>query len=84
MRISRSVRDVQSQQERLTNILETLRLSFEKSSEDMYRRLTKLETDQNIIQGRLHQLEKYTGLRSNLKISDVSSSIDSMKEKDFS
>ena len=82
--MSHNLRSLNTQNERTSHIVDTLRLSLEKATDDIYTRVRKLETEQEIIKGRLYQLEKYTGLRSNIGSKDLYSSANSMRDKDFS
>ncbi|MGI9548627.1 MAG: hypothetical protein ACR2M7_01415 [Bdellovibrionales bacterium] len=82
-RIARHIRTLNHQSERTIHLLETLRLSFEKSADDMYIRMKKMEAEKEMMKTRLQQLEKYTGLRSQAH-SNLLSSINSLQEKDFS
>ena len=62
----------------LRNLVETLRLSTEKASDDLEKDLEKIRAVYALTNVRLKQLEKYTGLRPN---DFAPSSI--LKDKDF-
>ena len=60
------------------NSVDMLRLSLEKSTENIYSRLKDIEKKQGLIESRIFQLEKYTGLRSN-----SSNLTDTLADKDL-
>ncbi len=82
--MARNLRTLNTQSERMSHMIDTLRLSLEKSADDIYRRVKKMETEQELIKSRLYQIERYTGLRSNVTSPDLSTSVNSLEEKDFS
>ena len=83
-RTASNLRILNTQSERMTHMIDTLRLSIEKSADDLYRRVKKMETEQKLIKSRIYQIEKYTGLRSNINSPVEFPSSDSIQDKDFS
>lgn len=82
-----AVKTLSTQTRKTAAVMDMLRMSLEKSTEDVYSRLKAVEGKPELIESRIYQLEKYTGLRSNspsINNPSVGSSLSSLDEKDFS
>lgn len=85
-----SLRAFKKQNEHIANFMDTLRMSVEKISEDIYgrgkvnARMFQIEKEAREMKKRLNQMELYTGLNSSNKTLDELSADPSLKEKDFS
>lgn len=89
MEINNVLRNLKKQNEHIANFMDTLRMSVEKISEDLYgqgkvnARMFKIEKNIQDIKENLRQMELYTGLNTNSQtIKDLSDSA-SLQEKDF-
>ena len=87
---SRNMRNLKKQNEHIANFMDTLRMSVEKMSEDIYgngkvnSRMFQIEKEIKELKKCFHQMELYTGLRTNNQTLEELSSSSSLKEKDFS
>ncbi len=79
---------LKKQNEHIANFMDTLRMSVEKISEDVYgngkvnSRMFYMEKELNELKTRIRQMELYTGLRSSDKLESLSSS-STLKDKSF-
>ena len=79
---------LKKQNEHIANFMDTLRMSVEKISEDVYgngkvnSRMFYMEKGLNELKTRIRQMELYTGLRSSDKLESLSSS-STLKDKSF-
>ena len=83
------LKNLRKQNEHIVNFMDTLKLSFEKMSEDIYgngkvnSRLFKIESNFKTLQKQFRDMELYTGLNTSpSSVEDLSSSA-SLKDKDF-
>ena len=87
---NRNVQILKKQNEHIANFMDTLRLSVEKISDDIYSqkglipsRLNPIEKDIKELRGRVRQLELYTGLNAKIPIEKEISSSNFIKDKDW-
>ena len=86
----RSLQMLKNQNEHIANFMDTLRMSVEKISEDIYgngkvnSRMFQIEKEIKELKSRFQQMEMYTGLSANNNPIENLSSTSSLKEKDFS
>lgn len=65
-KVLKNLRISTAQNERMSHMIDTLRLSLEKSAEDIYKKIGELKKEQDQQARRLNQLEEQTGLRVSL------------------
>ena len=88
--ITRSMRILKTQNEHIANFMDTLRLSVEKISEDIYgngkvnARMFQIEKNIKELKKSFQQMELYTGLNTSSNALEDLTSSSSLKEKDFS
>ena len=82
------LKSLRKQNEHIVNFMDTLKMSFEKMSEDIYgngkvnSRLFEMEKNIKSLQKQFRDMELYTGLKTNTSsLDDLSSP--SLKDKDF-
>lgn len=81
LKLNRNLQILKKQAEHIANFMDTLRMSVEKISDDIYSKkgilpskLEKMERELKEIKHRLQQVEVYTGLNTNNPIEDLGSS----------
>lgn len=88
LNLNKNLQVLKKQNEHIANFMDTLRMSVEKISEDLYgsgrvnSRMFQIEKEILELKDRLQQMETYTGLTTNNNVEFSSSG--SLKEKDFS
>ena len=87
--IRQELKSLRKQNEHIVNFMDTLKLSFEKMSEDIYgngkvnSRIFEIENNIKALKKQLKDMELYTGLKtSSNSLEDFSSA--PLKDKDFS
>ena len=87
--IREELKNLRKQNEHITNFMDTLKLSFEKMSEDIYgngkvnSRIFAIEKRIKTLQKRFQDMELYTGLNTSANTLEDLSSSASLKDKDF-
>ena len=88
--INNNLRSLKTQTEHIANFMDTLKLSVEKISEDIYgngkvnARMFQIEKEIKELRKCFQQMEIYTGLNTSPSALEDLSSSSSLKEKDFS
>lgn len=86
---TRLLRNLKRQGDHTANFMDTLRLSVEKISEDIYgngkvnARMFEIEREIKKLQENFRQMELYTGLSTKNRVLEEISSSSALKEKDF-
>ena len=87
--IREELKGLKKQNEHIVNFMDTLKMSFEKMSEDIYgngkvnSRLFEIEKQIKAFQKKLEDMELYTGLNTNSQSLEDFSSSASLPDKDF-
>lgn len=89
VKIYRNLQILKKQNEHIANFMDTLRMSVEKISDDIYSRngvinsrLSEIEKEMRGLKSRIRQMELYTGLSTKDSIEEISSST-FIKDKEF-
>ena len=89
LKINRNLQILKKQNEHIANFMDTLRMSVEKISDDIYgkkgavhSRLDEIEKEIRELKSRMRQMELYTGLNTKDSIEEIRSS-HFIKDKDF-
>ena len=89
LKIREELRNLRKQNEHIVNFMDTLKLSFEKMSEDIYgngkvnSRLFEMENQLKTLQKQFRDMELYTGLNTSANSMEELSSSAPLKDKDF-
>ena len=88
--MGRNMRVLKKQKEHIANFMDTLRMSVEKISEDVYgngkvnSRMFQMERDITELKKCFQQMEIYTGLKTRSSVLDDLTSSSHLKDKEFS